>query len=486
MFDSFTSIGTLLTLGMLFSVVMFVTGCAAGAWFVRSGTTHAGNSKQPSEHDTAFMRSVERAMMASERIHDLAKNVLSHVGDHGSKVEAFDSDIHAIHAQQSSIATDTLLMTIGQMTCANTELQQRLTRIEQQIAVQATELKNYGSEARTDSLTGLANRRAFDDEIARRFAEWQRRRTPFTLMILDADNFKQVNDSGGHQLGDDVLRRIGSVIADNSRQMDFRCRYGGDEFVVVLPDTGAQETRLAAERIRKAIEKISVKIGDESVSMTCSIGVARVGVNDDVAKLIRRADEALYKSKEAGRNRGHWHDGNECLPMDDDSANGSLAADKSPLLESLADRATFIEALSRRLPESQRFGIPLSIIQLRVANYAALCQTYGEDAARTTLDAVAAFTQLALRQIDLLARLDDGEFAVLLPGSTRTEANQIAKRLHMSAANCDARLQNERVHLNVTHGIAEFRPSDTAESMLTRARLAAESESPQATATANS
>ena len=99
-----------------------------------------------------------------------------------------------------------------------------------------------------------------------------------------------------------------------------------------------------------------------------------------------------------------------------------------------------------------------------------------QESARTTLDAVAAFTQLALRQIDLLARLDDGEFAVLLPGSTRTEANQIAKRLHMSAANCDARLQNERVQLNVTHGIAEFRPSDTAESMMTRARLAADAE----------
>ncbi len=401
MFDSLTSIGTLLALGMLFSVATFVMGCVIGAWFTRSGAAPAGTSKQPSENDPAFMRSVERAMMASQRIHDLAKNVVSHVGDHGSKVEAFDSDIRALVGQQETIATETLLMTIGQMTCANTELQQRLSRIEKQIAVQASELKSYSSEARTDSLTGLANRRAFDDEIERRFAEWQRRRTPFTVMILDADNFKRVNDTCGHQKGDDVLRQIGKVIVDSSRQMDFRCRYGGDEFVVILPDTGAPEARIAAERIRKAIEKITVRVGDELVAMTCSIGISRVGVNDDVTSLVRRADEALYKSKDAGRNCGHWHDGNECKPLDDTAAGAAAAANKGPLLDSLADRAAFVEALSRRLPESQRFGIPLSIIQLRVADYATLSQKYGEEAARTTLDAVAAFTQLVLRQIDL-------------------------------------------------------------------------------------
>jgi diguanylate cyclase (GGDEF)-like protein len=153
-----------------------------------------------------------------------------------------------------------------------------------------------------------------------------------------------------------------------------------------------------------------------------------------------------------------------------------MDSSKATLHESLPDRQTFVDALTRRLPESQRFGIPLSIIQLRVSNYAALCEAYGEASARMTLEAVAAFTQPALRQIDLLARLDGGEFAVLLPGSTRNEANQIAKRLQMAAANCDARIQNERVPLRVIHGIAEFRPSDTAESMLARAQLAAEPE----------
>lgn len=478
MFANFTSVGTLLSLGMLFSLLTFVAGCAVGAWFVRVNKQQLAGHEPSNERDVHMMRSVERAMMASARIHDLAKHVVSHVGDHGSKVEAFDADVRAMVGEQPTIATETLLLAIGQMTCANTELQQRLARIEKQIATQAAELRTYGSEARTDSVTGLANRRAFDDELQRRFAEWQRRRTPFTLLILDADNFKQINDSFGHPVGDDALRQIGDVITKSSRQMDFRCRYGGDEFVVIMPDSATQEARAAAERIRKAIESITIQAEGKSLRLTCSVGMARINANDDAARLIRRADEALYKAKEAGRNCGYWHDGSESLPLSNDAANS--AAPAVPLIESLADRKAFVEALSRRLPESQRFGLPLSIIALRVANYAELCQTYGETAARTALDAVAAFTQLALRQIDLLARLDDGEFAVLLPGSTRIEANQIAKRLHMSAANCDAKLGNEKVHILVTHGIAEFRPEDTAESMLGRARATADAETTQA------
>lgn len=481
MFADITSMGSLLVLGTLFSVVTFVAGCAVGAWFIRAGVAGPGAGPTSArEADSHLMRSFERAMMASQRIHDLAKHVVSDVGDHGSKVEAFNSNLQAMASGGSNVTADTLLLTIGQMTCANAELQERLARLEKQIEAQASELKNYGSEARTDSLTGLANRRAFDDELQRRFAEWQRRRTPFAVMMLDVDNFKSINDTHGHQAGDEALRQLGNLITSNSRQMDFRCRYGGDEFVVILPDTGIQETRAAAERIRKAIEQGKFKFGTQLISMTCSVGVARITTQDDITKLIRRADEALYCSKDAGRDRGFWHDGSECLPLSTDSGKSQAESNAANAYDSLADRAAFLEALKRRLPESQRFGIPLSIIQLAVSNYSSLSESYGEAAARSMLGAVTTFTQAALRQIDLLARLDEGQFAILLPGSTSNEAKQIAKRLHVSAANCDARINCERVHLVVTHGIAEFRPNDTAEAMLARAGQAAGTERPAA------
>src|SRR3972149_578872 len=175
--------------------------------------------------------------MVPRQVQDHARHIVSHVGDHGSKVAAFDSHLKAMAEQPSSISTDTLLLAIGQITCANTELQRRLTQIEKQVESQAAELKCHSGEARTDSLTGLANRRAFDDEIQRRFAEWQRRRTPFSLLILDADNFKTINDLYGHLAGDEALRQIAKVIASQARQMDFCCRYGGGECVLLLADT---------------------------------------------------------------------------------------------------------------------------------------------------------------------------------------------------------------------------------------------------------
>jgi diguanylate cyclase len=479
-FAEFSSFGTLLVLGMLVPVAAFAAGCAVAAWLIRSSGSLSRTTTSSNQRESEAACAAERAIMAAQRIQDLAKHVVSHVGDHGSKVEAFNSDLQAMAGQPSGFSVDTLLLAIGQMTCANTELQQRLTRIEKQIAAQSAEMRSYGSEARTDSLTGLANRRAFDDEIQRRFAEWQRRRAPFTLMMLDADNFKPINDSYGHLAGDEALRQIAKVITSSSRQMDFRCRIGGDEFVVVMPDTSLQEARAAAERMRKAIESTVIEFGNVSLSLTCSFGVARVAVNDkDVSQIVRRADESLYKSKDAGRNCGHWHDGQDCLPLETDATNSLNQSDAAPPIEALAGRLEFVAALQQRLAESQRFGVPLSIMQLRVNNYATLCQAYGSAAADTTLDAVASFTQAALRPCDRLARLDDGEFVALLPGSTHNEANQIAKRLHMSAANCDVRLHHDQVLLNMTHGIAEFRPGDSAESMMARAQLAADAEAAQ-------
>ena len=108
----------------------------------------------------------------------------------------------------ASEEADAVFATIGRMIDANNELQTRLAQAEKQIAAQAADLRSYETEARTDSLTNLANRRAFDDEMQRRFAEWQRRQTPFTLMILDIDHFKQFNDSHGHPAGDEVLRNV--------------------------------------------------------------------------------------------------------------------------------------------------------------------------------------------------------------------------------------------------------------------------------------
>jgi diguanylate cyclase len=482
MFANVATIGSLLTLNLLFVGLALAVGFALGFWFCRSYALPVKDDSESKRQQSELQRAAERAMMASQRIQDLAKNMVCDVDEHATKVEAINNDLQLIAEGRTSGDEDAVFTAIGRMIDANNELQTRLSQAEKQIAAQAADLRSYETEARTDSLTGLANRRAFDDELGRRFSEWQRRHTPFSLLILDIDHFKKFNDSHGHLAGDEVLRNVGTVLVKTARQMDLACRYGGEEFAVVLPGTDIQEARVAAERFREAIESAVVRFDDKSLSVTASIGVARVADSDEVAQLIRRADEALYKSKAAGRNCGHWHDGTECLPVVSNLSPASAPAQAeigNKVIDTIATKSTFADLLHRRVTESHRFGIPLSIMHLRVDDFALIRSEYGKSVAHLTLDSVALFTQSTLREMDLLARLDDGEFAVLLPGSTQTEANQIGKRLQTAAANCAIPMQNQRMVLQVTHGIAQLRPNETAALLIARAKAALEAEAAQ-------
>lgn len=166
-------------------------------------------------------------------------------------------------------------------------------------------------EQQRDPLTGLANRRVFDGQMAQRVAEFERYGNIFSLLLLDADHFKELNDTHGHQAGDTVLRRLADVLRQTVRESDIVARYGGEEFAVILPETSIDGARWSSERIRKAVEAESVPVGKTDLAVTLSIGAAEVLSGEDVSELIERADAALYASKRAGRNCSHWHDGGE-------------------------------------------------------------------------------------------------------------------------------------------------------------------------------
>lgn len=474
MLAELSAMGTLLTVNLLFASVALAVGFAAGVWFFGSTDTANRNATDSNRSkEIELKRVAERAVMASQRIQDLAKGMVSDVGVHASKVEAITADLQTVSDDDPDSSVD-VFAAISKIVEANSQLQQRLATAEQQIEAQAAELQSYETEARTDSLTGLANRRAFDDEIQRRFNEWERRRTPFTLLILDIDHFKRFNDTHGHQAGDELLRKVGHVLAKAARQMDVPCRYGGEEFAVVLASSNIQEARIAAERFRKAIECSVIKFEGNQLSVTASFGVAQVGDQDDTMRLIRRADEALYKAKEAGRNCSYWHDFDQCLPVIAGPTAGTEVADapngsSRSLIDGLATRSVFLDVLHRRVTESHRFGIPLSLMHLRVSDYRGIQREYGKSIGRLTLESVAGFTQETLREMDMLAQLDEGEFVALLPGSTLSEAGQIARRLQNTAANCVIPLKDQKVQLRISHGIAQLQPNETALAVLTRA-----------------
>lgn len=194
---------------------------------------------------------------------------------------------------------------------SNHELKKRLDVAENQLEKQTRQLESYLSEARTDALTGLANRRALDQKLEQMSLAYHKGSGPsFVLMLIDIDHFKRVNDEYGHPAGDDVLRQIARIIANELKGAYIVARFGGEEFAALLPSP----LRLAADRsnkLRQLIGQQRITTGDRSLAMTVSVGLSEVQGEQSVGTLVRRADEALYAAKGMGRNRVYYHDGSQ-------------------------------------------------------------------------------------------------------------------------------------------------------------------------------
>ncbi len=172
-------------------------------------------------------------------------------------------------------------------------LQKELIAAQEELRYQATH----------DALTGLCNRAALLDSLHKEIERSLRARSPLGILLLDVDHFKTVNDTHGHLVGDAVLREIGSRLADATRPYDVTGRYGGEEFLILLPNCGRDETEHSAERIRAAIASIPFQSGNSKFSITVSIGATVVlGSPESDAALLNQADQALYQAKSRGRN----------------------------------------------------------------------------------------------------------------------------------------------------------------------------------------
>jgi len=166
------------------------------------------------------------------------------------------------------------------------------------------DFRRVASQATTDSLTGLANRRSFDDELALEWRRAERIGDPLALVLVDLDNFKSINDGRGHQAGDAVLRRVGAILDSGARSADLAARYGGEEFALLAPETDLLGATKLADRLRADLEAATIELpGGGELSLTASFGVAVKGTLERPEQLIAAADEALYEAKRNGKNR---------------------------------------------------------------------------------------------------------------------------------------------------------------------------------------
>jgi diguanylate cyclase (GGDEF)-like protein len=226
----------------------------------------------------------------------------------GQEVLLSDGDQHAVAVTMDSARLNGTVVVARRdvpFTSADAELVGYLS------GQAAVSLENVGRheeaerEAHTDPLTGLANRRRFDELLASAVDQAGRDGRPVSLLALDLDRFKNVNDQYGHGIGDEVLKATAKTLHDAVRGNDVAARLGGEEFAVLLPRTDAEGARILAERLREAVAELAVPVSEDAfVRFTTSVGIATLhGEHLDGPRLIAAADDALYQAKRGGRNR---------------------------------------------------------------------------------------------------------------------------------------------------------------------------------------
>jgi len=171
------------------------------------------------------------------------------------------------------------------------------------VAELEAELERVSAALREDALTGALNRRGLDEAVERETSRAERYRSELCLAVIDLDNFKKLNDRLGHQAGDEALRHLVSVVKPLLRPSDTLGRYGGEEFVVVLPETPLADAKVVVERLQRELTRRFFLNNNEKVLITFSAGVAQMAPGESGDLLTRRADEAMYEAKRQGRNR---------------------------------------------------------------------------------------------------------------------------------------------------------------------------------------
>lgn len=317
------SFDPILIVAICATAIPFLLGGIAAGWYTR-GIQETPEEKEPeaapSAAETTAAKPAEppaspKLQNMLSRLHDLADATSREVEEHTSRVDSINRKLNSLSEPGSKASGASVLEAATQLLEANQRLHTELASTRSRLDEHGRQLEARMNEARTDGLTGVANRRALDEELSRRFAAFAGGGDHFSLVLLDVDHFKQFNDKHGHQAGDEVLRGVGRVLRETVGEAGFVARFGGEEFAVIAQRAKAAEAVTLAERVRQAIAAGRFPFEGTDLQVTASLGVAEAATaGKQAADLVQRADEALYSAKKAGRNRTHRFNGKSCEP----------------------------------------------------------------------------------------------------------------------------------------------------------------------------
>jgi diguanylate cyclase len=472
-------------LDLAFALAITASGIVMGWWLHRRVRSPAAAGDEPQ---------IAREVLG--RLQELAYHMAANVGQHASRVEEINQELTLANGR----APEAVVSVVAKLIDANHDMQQQLSTVEHKLHEQALLVELRAAEARTDVLTGLANRRALDVELGRLSAESEHGGKPFCLLLGDIDHFKQFNDRYGHPAGDGVLRSLAGVLQQSARGGDLVARYGGEEFAVVLPETSLAEAVECVERIRRAVAESRFRWGAEEFHVTISFGAAEMLAGEEAAGLLRRADMALYAAKDAGRNRSAWHDGRAICGLEEVAAAppdtlpdgpatppaAGIAArsgdrpqqesgarpQQEPAPRLTCTRHEFDQVLGRRMAEWRRGGAAPAVILARVDQFPALVARYGTEAGPLVLRGMRHFLEAAVREMDTAADYGEATFALVMPGVSPTDVTRVADRLCDAVARCGLPLRGDRLHFTISAAAAVVAAGDDAATLMRRAEEA--------------
>ncbi len=264
-------------------------------------TYHVKVERERIESAGAIERIIESLY---NEIQKLQKSVSDHDKGIAQGERRLENMVSSVANEEVQKVLNKIMNEVKSLKNVNRKFIKKLEEQRQEIEKLKEELKKVKEEANIDPLTGLRNRRSFERTLNEFFRDFKRYGYPFSVIMMDLDNFKDINDTYGHLVGDRVLKEIGNILKNYLRAKDVPARTGGEEFTIILPGVGKKEALLVAERLRKVIANHPIEYKNKKINLTASFGVSemREGVKAP-EDLIREADEKLYHAKRTGKDK---------------------------------------------------------------------------------------------------------------------------------------------------------------------------------------